>query len=174
MSSYIATVLRLTIFAVLFVAACGLVRVLIELRVQQRRKQQLAATQDICTLSPSEFEAYVALLFERTGYQVRHTGGSGDHGVDLVVRRRGTSSVVQCKRYEEAVGPRTVRELIGAMTNANVQEGFLITTSSFTAGAQREALRAPYKVNLIDGEKLVQLAKTHGLPGELMDRKQAL
>lgn len=171
MSTYLATVVRLTILAVLFVVALGLARVLIELSVELRHKQQLASTRDIQSLTPSEFEQYVAVLFEEAGYRVRRTGGSGDRGVDLRVNRGGGAGVVQCKRYEDAVGPATVRELIGAMTNAEVREGYLVTTSTFTAGAESEAREAPYKVNLVDGEKLVRWARAYGFPGELMDDK---
>lgn len=169
MDNYMATVARLAILAVLLLLTLAFARVLIELRIEQRRKRRLATTRDICALSPPDFEAYVAVLFEKAGYRVRRTGGSGDHGVDLKVKRRGKTSVVQCKRYEDPIGPSTIRELIGAMTNTGIGEGFLVTTSSFTAGAQREARKSPYNISLIDGQQLVQWAGTYGLPAEVMD-----
>lgn len=170
MNGYVVTVARLTVLAVLCVAALGSARVLVQLRIEQRQRRQLANTRDISTLTPSEFERYVGMLFEEAGYRVECTGGSGDHGVDLTVRRRGSPAVVQCKRYGEAVGPGPVRELIGAMTNADVQEGFLIATSTFTAGARAEAKKAPYRVTLINGEDLARWARSYGLPSELMGR----
>jgi len=170
MSNYLATVARLAVLAALFLAAMGFVRVLIELKIEQRRKRRLATTRDICALTPSEFEQYVAILFEKAGYHVRQTGGSGDHGVDLELRRGRATGIVQCKRYEDAVGPSTIRELIGTMTNAGARRGFLITTSSFTEGARREAQKAPYEISLVDGAGLVRWARTYGLPGELMDQ----
>lgn len=168
MSSYLATVVRLAIMAGLAVAALGLARVFVQLQIEQRRRRQLAATRDISALTPVAFEQYVGLLFEEAGYQVKLTGGRNDQGIDLVVKRRETVSVVQCKRYDGSVGPKTVREFIGAMTNANVNEGYLITTSGFTPGAEREARKAPYKLHLIDGKRLVRWARAHGLPGKLM------
>lgn len=170
MDDYLTTVVRLTFLAVLVIAALGFARVMIELTLEKRRKRRLAATRDIRGLAPSDFEEYVAVLFERAGYHVKRTGGSGDHGVDLVVRREGTTSIVQCKRYEDTIGPSTIRELIGAMTNAGMQEGFLVTTSGFTDGAEREARRAPYKIELVDGQRLVHWARAYGLPAEVMDR----
>jgi len=171
MDNYLTTVARLSVLAFLLILALGFARVMIELIVEQRRERRLAGTRDIRALTPSDFEEYVAILFEKAGYQVRRTGGSGDHGVDLVVKREGTRSIVQCKRYEEAIGPSTIREFVGAMTNAGMQDGFLVTTSGFTAGAEREARRAPYKIDLVDGKRLVHWAGTHGLPVELMSRK---
>jgi len=170
MKSYLGTVALLASLAALLLIALAFGRVLIELGIERRRKGRLATTRDICALSPSDFEEYVAVLFEKAGYRVRRTGGSGDHGVDLMVKRDGTTSVVQCKRYGDAIGPRTVRELIGAMTNAGVQDGLLITTSGFTAGAEQEVRKAPYTISLIDGEALIRWARTYGLPGEIMDR----
>jgi restriction system protein len=86
-----------------------------------------------------------------------------------MVSRDGGASVVQCKRYEDNIGPSTIRELIGAMTNAGADQGFLVTTSRFTAGAERVARKAPYKIDLVDGVRLVQWARRYGLPAELMD-----
>jgi restriction endonuclease Mrr len=164
-----ATFIRLVLLVALLLVVAVFVRVLIELKIEQRRKRKLVATRNICSLSPSDFEAYVGLLFENAGYRVKRTGGSGDRGIDLVVHRNGQASVVQCKRYEDNIGPGTIRELIGAMTNAGADHGFLVTTSAFTAGAERVARRAPYRIDLVDGERLVRWARRHGLPGELMD-----
>lgn len=170
MGSYLATVARLAVLAVLVLIALVSMRVLIELAIEKRRERRLAATRDISALRPADFEQYVAVLFEKAGYRVRRKGGSGDHGVDLLVKRGGITSVVQCKRYEDTIGPSIVREFIGAMTNAGIEDGLLITTSDFTAGAKREARRAPYKIDLVNGERLVHWARTYGLPGEVMDR----
>ena len=168
MQSYLEILLRLVALALLAILALGFLRVMVEFKVDQRRKRRLADTRDIRELAPSEFEAYVAVLFEKTGYRVRRTGGSGDHGVDLRMVRDGTRYVVQCKRYEETIGPSTVREMIGAMTNAGVRRGFLVTTSDFSAGAESEASDSPYQIDLIDGPALVRWARTHGLPAEAM------
>jgi HJR/Mrr/RecB family endonuclease len=172
-NSVVATFIRLVALVALLLVVVVFIRVLIQLKIEQRRKRRLVATRNICSLSPSEFEAYIGLLFEKSGYRVQETGGSGDRGIDLVVHRNGQASVVQCKRYEDNIGPGTVRELIGAMTSARADHGFLVTTSAFTAGAKREARRAPYKIDLVDGERLVRWARRYGLPGELMSPERS-
>ncbi|MGD8997329.1 MAG: restriction endonuclease [Anaerolineae bacterium] len=169
MNSFLATFIRLAVLVALLLVVIVFVRVLIELKIEQRRRKKLVTTRNLGSLSPSDFEAYVGLLFERAGYRVKRTGRSGDRGIDLVVHRNGRTSVVQCKRYEDNIGPGTVRELIGTMTNAGADHGFLVTTSDFTAGAEREARKAPYRIGLVDGERLVRWARRYGLPGELMD-----
>ncbi|MFO7740700.1 MAG: restriction endonuclease [Anaerolineae bacterium] len=164
--SFLTTFIRLGIVVFLLLIVVVFVRVLIELTIERRRKETLAATRDIRSLSPSEFEAYVGVLFERAGYRVRQTGGSGDRGIDLVVSRNGKSRVVQCKRYEDDIGPSAVRELIGAMTNAGATHGFLVTTSDFTPGAREEARKAPYEIGLLDGRTIVRWAGRYGLPAQ--------
>ena len=172
MDSYVGGLVRLTVLAVLLLILLGFARVVIELKVEKRRKRRLATTRDIEALSPSDFEEYVALLLEKAGYRVRRTGGSGDHGVDLMAKRGGTTRVVQCKRYGDAIGPSTIRELIGAMTNAGIKNGLLVTTSDFTTGAEQEVRKAPYTIDLIDGRTLVDWARTYGLPGQVMDNAE--
>ncbi len=162
---------RLGIAAFLVLIGIGSVRVLVQIRIERRRKERLAATKDICSLNPSEFEAYVGVLFERAGYRVKRTGGKGDRGIDLMVKRNGKTRVVQCKRYGDDVGPGAVRELIGAMTNAGATQGVLVTTSGFTPGAEREAGKAPYDIQLLDGSTLLSWAKRYGLPGEVMSSR---
>lgn len=169
LQGFLATFVRLAITASLLVVALVFVRVFIELRIEQRRKDTLAATRDICSLTPSAFEEYVGILFEKEGYRVKRTGGSGDRGIDLVVSRNRERSLVQCKRYENDIGPGAVRELIGAMTSAGATHGFLVTTSGFTEGAREEARKAPYKIRLLDGTEIVRWARKYGLPGEVMD-----
>lgn len=169
METYLGAVLRLAILAVLIILVLGFARIWVEYSVEQRRRRRLAQTQDIRGLTPSLFEQYVGILLERSGYRVRRTGGSGDRGIDLLARRDGVTYVVQCKRYEETVGPSTVRELIGAMTNAGIRRGFLVTTSGFSSGARLAARKAPYKIDLVDGRRLVHWARAHGLPAEVMD-----
>jgi restriction system protein len=171
LQSFLATFLRLAITASLLVIALVFVRVFIQLRIEQRRKETLAATRNICSLTPVEFEEYMGVLFEKEGYRVKRTGGSGDRGIDLVVYENRETSVVQCKRYEDDIGPGAVRELIGAMTNAGATRGFLVTTSGFTAGAREEARKAPYEIRLLDGTEIVRWARKYGLPGEIMDQR---
>ena len=174
MHGYLEIVLRLAVLALLLILVLGIARVAIERLVERRRRRRLADTRDILALTPSDFEAYVAYLLEETGYRVKRTGGSGDRGIDLLARRDGETYVVQCKRYERTIGPGTVREMIGAMTNAGVHRGFLVTTSSFTAGAKQEARRAPYKLDLVDGTRLVRWAQAHGLPADVLGQPSRL
>ena len=110
-------------------------------------------------LTPSEFEAYVAeRIFARQGYRVRNTRDTKDGGIDiLVIDRQGHQAVVQCKRYNHTVGEPVAPDLYGTMINAGATRAYLVTTGSISADARKWAFGKP--IELIDGQRLVQLAK---------------
>src|ERR1019366_5918894 len=68
-------------------------------------------------LSWQDFERQVGEVYRQRGYQVDEFGGGGaDGGVDLRLRRDGTTAIVQCKRWKTyKVGVKPVRELFGVM-----------------------------------------------------------
>jgi restriction system protein len=108
-------------------------------------------------LSPRQFERYVAAIFRRKGYQVRLTGGSGDHGVDLELHdlRSSRRAIVQCKRYQNTVGEELVRELYGTLLHELAYHAFLVTTADISDAAREWAQGKP--ITLIDGAALVEI-----------------
>ncbi len=122
----------------------------------------------LSALSPEGFERLSQRLLREAGFiNVEVLGKSGDGGIDGVGHYR--MSLVsfpiyfQCKRYSGTVGPNHVRDFRGAMAGRG-EKGLLITTSSFTRDAQKEASRdgAP-PIELIDGQRLSDLLKEHRL-----------
>jgi HJR/Mrr/RecB family endonuclease len=111
------------------------------------------------SLSPKAFEHYVASLFGRKGYQVVVRGGSGDHGVDLELSDGdGRRAVVQCKRYRDTVGEKTVRDLYGTLLHEGASHAFLVTTADISEAAEEWARGKP--ITLIDGSTLVSIANS--------------
>lgn len=112
---------------------------------------------ELYALSPAEFEQYVARLFRQKGYKVSLRGRSGDQGVDLeLVRPGGKRAIVQCKRYQRAIGPDVVRELYGTLVHERVAHAFLVTTAPISDAARDWARGKP--ITLIDGKLLVETA----------------
>lgn len=105
----------------------------------------------------AEFEQLVGEAFRRQGYEVDHTGtASGDGGVDLVLRRQGEVTLVQCKQWKVyRVGVRPVRELLGVVAAQGADRGILITSGRFTVEAEQFADGNP--IELIDGFVLAKL-----------------
>lgn len=130
-----------------------------------RVRQELKAA--IRHLGPEEFEHLVVSLLEALGYNVKHTGCSGDGGVDAVavLSLGGLTSVttrVQAKRWKSSVSSSTVRELRGALKID--ERGLIVTTAEFTADAKKEAgAEGKARIGLLGGEELVKLCVDHCL-----------
>ncbi|HEX6386726.1 MAG TPA: restriction endonuclease [Anaerolineae bacterium] len=126
---------------------------------RRRRSRVTAATPNVANLyalSPAEFERYVAGLFRQKGYQVKVRGRSGDHGVDLELNRPGRQkAIVQCKRYQNTIGPDVVRELFGTLVHERAAHAFLVTTADVSEAAREWARHKP--ITLIDGHTLVKI-----------------
>ena len=126
-----------------------------------RIQQALLTARDVESLrllTPGDFEALVAAYFRQYGYKVRHTGRTGDHGVDLVVYTPDQGKwIVQCKRWKGSLGEPLVRDLYGAMFHENASRAFLMTTGTYSAAALEWAQGKP--ITLYDGEGLVRLIK---------------
>jgi len=127
-------------------------------RVRRRRFEATRTLEQLLALSPSEFEEWTGVLFERYGYRVRNTPDVADHGIDLIVTTpRGERAVVQCKRYRGTVGEPVVRDLYGTVLHVGADLGFLVTTGHISRAARIWARGKP--LELIDGQRLVRLAE---------------
>ena len=108
---------------------------------------------EINYMSGPEFEKFMANFLRRQGYAVEETPLSGDQGVDLILPNfDGKRVVVQLKRYTRPVGNVAVQATFAGMAHYRAEEGWIITTSTFTKSA-RELARST-RVRLIDGKEL--------------------
>jgi restriction system protein len=70
----------------------------------------------IRTLNWQQFEQFVGSYFKDHGYSVVETVAGPDGGMDLVLRKDGGKTYVQCKHWKTYnVGVEKVRELFGSM-----------------------------------------------------------
>jgi restriction system protein len=104
-----------------------------------------------------QFEKIVALAFRKQGYAVTRRGGANpDGGIDLVLERNGETTAVQCKHWKTwKLGVATVREFLGALTDAGIPRGTIISLNGSTAAAQ--SLAAKHHINLLGEEDLAHL-----------------
>jgi restriction system protein len=104
-------------------------------------------------MSGPEFEKFMAALWRQKGYEVEETPLSGDQEVDLnLPDLDGRRVVVQLKRWTGPVGNAAVQATFAGMAHYQADEGWSITTSTFTKSA-RELARST-SVRLIDGKEL--------------------
>lgn len=114
-------------------------------------------------MSPSEFEDFIAQMFQGLGYKTRLVGGSGDGGVDIEMTKDGRDYVVQCKKFvTRKVNPHDVRDFFGAMGDRHVTgKGFFITTNIFTHEAEEFAEKNA--IEWVDGQSLIKYVRKSGI-----------
>lgn len=121
-------------------------------------------------LSPTGFEHLCGRLLREYDFEnIEITQRSHDGGIDGYATLKlnpvvNLSVFFQCKRYQSTVPTEKVQAFIGVMeTNKrSVEKGLLITTGSF-AKAALEIEKSNIKLELIDGEKLVEMFEKVGL-----------
>lgn len=103
---------------------------------------------------------------------------AADGGIDLHVCSKNGSviSAVQVKRRikKDSEPVSEVRDFVGAMVIEGFQKGYFVTTAQrFTSVAQRipnqlKQINSRLELELIDGQKLFELLKTHAKPETLI------
>jgi HJR/Mrr/RecB family endonuclease len=137
---------------------CGLVGVSVYgMRLQ--RAQRLAIQNDahVPSMSPLEYEQYVARLLKEAGWQVKHCGAAGDQGCDVLAYRDGFRLVVQCKLYRGRVGNAAVQEIVGARRHYRAHLMAVVAPAGFTPSAL--ALARSNGVHLLHHAQIAGLAK---------------
>ena len=145
-----------------FVAMLILLAWVVSLFKKESRAKLIESTTTVESLremSWEDFEDLVGEACRRQGYSVEKAGGAEpDGGVDLVLRKDGRVTLVQCKRWRtREVGVSIVRELRGVMASQSAQAGMIVCCGSFTDDAQ--AFARKNGIALIDGPKLILLVR---------------
>lgn len=122
---------------------------------------------------PEFFEQAVLDLLMAMGYggaegSASRTQLSRDGGIDGIIDQDalGLSRIyVQAKRYasDNTVGRPAIQEFVGALAGNAANQGVFITTSRFSADAQRYAEQVPTRVVLVDGERLTRMMIRYGV-----------
>jgi restriction system protein len=107
-----------------------------------------------------DFEFLVAEAYRRQGFQVEYSLSRGsDGGVDLILRKDGRASLVQCKQWKVfSVGVPVIREMFGLLVAEQADEAVIVTSGTFTRDAQSFAEGKP--IRLVDGPQLLSLVQS--------------
>jgi restriction endonuclease Mrr len=117
-------------------------------------------------LSHEEFELFSAAIIigQGNGHQfVRHSGKSGDRGVDVHMKtREGNLVIVQAKHHAltNTVGSPALQRFGGALHQHKPVYGFIVTTSSFSSEAIRYSNSHGGRIRMIDGHEIEVLLRT--------------
>jgi restriction system protein len=138
----------------LLVSAIGLGKVVVAL--YRYRRLSRSGIAQIDRMDGATFERYLASRFRRLGYAAEVVGSSrGDYGGDLVIRKNGTRTIVQAKRYGKSVGVPAVQQAAAAKSIYDCTDAMVVTNSRFTQQARK--LAKANDVRLIDRDELVTL-----------------
>ncbi|TKA18399.1 restriction endonuclease [Xanthomonas euvesicatoria] len=104
-----------------------------------------------------QFERLVGEALRRQGYSVEQTGlGGADGGIDLILRKDGRRTLVQCKQWKrQQVGVSVVREMYGLLAHHQAHAVKIACIGTYTKDAERFAEGKP--IELIGGEQLLNM-----------------
>lgn len=111
------------------------------------------------TLSPEQFEYFIAELLRCMGYYARVTPYKGDGGVDIIAHKdelgfEGPVIKVQCKQTLSPIGGPPVQQLLGAIQSG--ENALFITLGDYTSDAVRIE-RGKSNLRLIGRADLIKL-----------------
>lgn len=111
------------------------------------------------TIDWFQFEKVVSSIYEVRGCKVKRLGGAKpDGGIDLIVEMGSERLVVQCKHWKKwSVGVRHIREFLGALKDANIEKGVLVTLRGCTAEAT--TLAKKHGIDIVEEVQLVELMR---------------
>ena len=142
-------------------AACWIAALVSFIRQLLRRRLLHAQTgpASLGAMSWRQFEMLVGEAFRRQGYRVEETGGDGaDGGIDLILRRDGATTLVQCKQWRtRRVSVMVVREMFGLLVHHGAAAVKIVALGDYTPDALRFAHGKP--IELIHGEALFAMMR---------------
>jgi restriction system protein len=148
-------------FAWLVLGACWLAALASYIGAKGRRRllETQTGLDSLRALSWRQLELLVGEAFRRQDYTVQETGqGGADGGIDLVLRKDGKLTLVQCKRWKtQRVDVKVVREMFGLLAHHGASEVKIIAVGAYTADAQRFAAGKP--IELITGKALLEMVR---------------
>jgi hypothetical protein len=107
-------------------------------------------------LSDLELEKLAEQVYKKMGYQVRHVGQTGDHGIDvLLINPNNQKEIVQCKQWSKPVGEAALRDLYGAMMHDQAVRGWIWAPRGFSGPAKAWAKGKP--IVLVDDAEIDRL-----------------
>jgi hypothetical protein len=116
--------------------------------------------QQIRSIDWFQFEKLIGLVYRKLGYDVTRRGGANpDGGIDLIIQKDEQCAAVQCKQWKAwRVGVKPVREFLGALTDAGIQQGKFITLRGYTSQAMQFAKK--HDIEIVNEAELTQMIES--------------
>ena len=140
------------------------------LRPTQKQIEKMGSSlweyNDFENYSWQEFEVLVGTLFESLGYDTEVTSETADMGIDVWANNEDARVAIQAKQYQRGntVGRETLQKLSSTLAKGDADRIIVVTTSSFARTAEEWAKDFGPEIELIDGNKLVNMLNNSDLP----------
>ena len=168
----VAVTLFLPIIAIIYLVK-GIIYLIIQTSKEKAKKDEERIYKDLLNTNIQEqlievdnldglqFEKYIGELLKKIGFKkVIVTKGSGDFGADIVAEKENDKYAFQCKRFETAIGPKPIGEVLRGMNKYKCNKGVVVTNNYFTKQAIQEA--SVSNIELWDRDKLSTLIGNNG------------
>lgn len=107
---------------------------------EKRFREAMKDVHAWAALDGIEFERAVARIYKDKGFEVEFTPRSNDQGVDLILKKNGKISIVQCKAHAKNIGVAAIRELAGVRASwPHAEEAILASLFDFSGAAKKFA-----------------------------------
>lgn len=90
---------------------------------------------DIDLMTGTEFEEFIAKLFNSMGYSSSTTKASGDQGIDVIAEKNGIKYGIQAKCYSGTVGNSAVQQATAGKLFYGCDKVIVVTNNTFTKSA---------------------------------------
>lgn len=98
--------------------------------------------------SGHQMEVIVGGLFEKKGYRVTATPGSGDFGVDVWLEKGGEKTAVQVKHQKDPVGHKVIIDTLSSTLGKTNKILIISVSSDFTPNAYKDQKDRPFLFEL--------------------------
>lgn len=112
------------------------------------------------SLNGVQFERELAALFRKIGFESETTTHTSDGGADIVLRKGGSRTVVQCKAHKSKVSIGTARELAQVMRDFEADRAIIACLEGVTKPTA-EYIKDK-GIEVLDVREIVELQRQYG------------
>lgn len=114
--------------------------------------------EEVEKMNGRSFEIFCGELYKALGYNVTLTPATNDLGRDLILKKNGLTTFVECKRYRKGnnVGREILQKAYGSSCLYGADKTIIITTSDFTKTAYEAAVHSD-SIALVGYKDIVNL-----------------
>ena len=109
--------------------------------------------------NPTDFEHYIANLYNCLGFKTKVSPPTNDRGKDIEMCKNNLKYVVEVKLYstQNKIGREKIQKLHSAMIDSDAHKAIFVTTSDFTFTAVENAKK--HRIELVNSRKLLSIMK---------------